>query len=339
MSITSRFSLIASIFTMLIMAPGTMVFALTVADSEVEFSDTQGQDSWFYGYYDGDSSLPFTNDPLDDDFELLTTFSNERWSLTTGWGGYWTFLWATGGHPNGAFSTSGRLAGEHWAARRWISEVSGEVNISGKLAKADPGGGNGITGHIFIDGVEVFSHHVDYNDLQGVNYSVDAIVTVGSVIDFVIDPEYNHRWDSTTFTAVIETTYPDDTEIPTGFVNASNNMIWPPNNKMVAVALEGNLLDELSIARDGGGNGISSAYLYVFPDGIYIPLKDESTDLLDENGDFSVTIEAKAVKGAVYNVELYAADTNPEAAGGPNSGFVDSTYISVPHDMGKRHRR
>jgi hypothetical protein len=37
----------------------------------------------------------------------------------------------------------------------------------------------------------------------------------------------------------------------------------------------------------------------------------------------------KAKKGAVYNVELHAADTKPAADGGPNSGLVDLTYISV----------
>jgi len=48
-----------------------------------------------------------------------------------------------------------------------------------------------------------------------------------------------------------------------------------------------------------------------------------------------LTTEVKVVKGAEYIIQLYAADTNtnPEDAGGPNSGLVDSTYIRVPHDM------
>lgn len=44
-------------------------------------------------------------------------------------------------------------------------------------------------------------------------------------------------------------------------------------------------------------------------------------------------IEVKAIKEAVYIVELYAGDTNPEDSGGPNTGLVDSTYIRVPDDI------
>ena len=91
---------------------------------------------------------------------------------------------------------------------------------------------------------------------------------------------------------------------------------------MVTVTLEGYVKDELSIARDGGGVGVSSAYLLVN--------KNKTGPLnLNDEGRFSVTIEVKAEKGAVYNVELHAADTNPQEAGGPNSGLVDSTFILV----------
>jgi hypothetical protein len=55
-------------------------------------------------------------------------------------------------------------------------------------------------------------------------------------------------------------------------------------------------------------------------------------DLLHGNGKFSVTTKVKAKKGAVYDVILYAADTNPEGEG-PNKGIVDATKIKVPHDM------
>lgn len=125
---------------------------------------------------------------------------------------------------------------------------------------------------------------------------------------------------------------PDDTMPPTGAVHAHDNMLWPPNNKMVTVTLDGYVIDELSIARDGEGIGFSSAYLLI--DGTdEIILRDETTDLLDAEGQFSVDIEVKATKGAEYIIGLYAADTESEEDGGPNSGLVDSTYIHVPHDM------
>ncbi len=117
-------------------------------------------------------------------------------------------------------------------------------------------------------------------------------------------------------------TLPQDTTPPTGPVHANPNLIWPPNDRMVTVTLGGYVKDELSIARDGGGVGVSSAYLLI--DGYTtFPIS------LDGQGRFSVTIEIKAGKGAVYNVELYATDTNPVESGGPNSGLVASTFISV----------
>jgi hypothetical protein len=97
---------------------------------------------------------------------------------------------------------------------------------------------------------------------------------------------------------------------------------------MVTVILDGYVVDELSIARDGSGIGVSSAYLMV--DGNQIILRDEDTDLLGVDGSFSVTTEVEAVKGVVYNVELWAADTKPEEVGGPNGGSVDLTYIRGP---------
>lgn len=123
---------------------------------------------------------------------------------------------------------------------------------------------------------------------------------------------------------------PDDTMFPTGAVHAYPNTIWPPNNKMVTVTLEGYVVDELSMARDGSNIGVSSAYLMI--DGTKINLQD----VLGEDGSFSVTTKVRAVKGAVYTVELWATDTEPEDPGGPNWDLVDSTYIRVPHDMGKR---
>lgn len=124
---------------------------------------------------------------------------------------------------------------------------------------------------------------------------------------------------------------PDDTMAPTGAVHAHDNIIWPPNHKLVTVNLEGYVVDELSMARDGGGIGVASAFLLV--DGTKIILRDEATNLLGEDGSFSVRVDLPAVKGARYQIDLYATDTESGEAGGPNSGLVDSTFIRVPHDM------
>ena len=110
-----------------------------------------------------------------------------------------------------------------------------------------------------------------------------------------------------------------DTMPPAGAVHASDNILSPPNNRMMNVNISGYVRDELSIARDGGGTGVSTAYLLI--NGWQtVPLT------LEDDGSFSLTRQFRANRGALYNIELYAADTNPEA---PNEGLVDSTQVRV----------
>ncbi|MBD2505061.1 beta strand repeat-containing protein [Anabaena azotica] len=164
-----------------------------IANSQTEFSGVQGQNNWYYGYYDG----PFTSS----DFQQMTQFSG-GWFVQ--YENYWTFLSSNGGHPNGVITSGGRTPVEHWAVRRWVSEVDGEIQIYGTLAKADVGGGNGIIGHIFVDGVKVWSQSIAGTDGTGVNYQIQTKVKLGSVVDFAIDPkDANDVVDSTSFTAQI----------------------------------------------------------------------------------------------------------------------------------------
>lgn len=122
-----------------------------------------------------------------------------------------------------------------------------------------------------------------------------------------------------------------DTSSPTGAIHAHNNLLWPPNNKEVPVVLNGYVVDELSIAKDGQGVGISSAYIIINDEKIV--LLDEEIDLLDESGYFEIEVKLTASKNARYDISLFAADTNPDEDGGPNSGLVDSTYVEVPDNM------
>lgn len=126
--------------------------------------------------------------------------------------------------------------------------------------------------------------------------------------------------------------FPEDTMYPAGAVHAHDNLLWPPNNKKVQVEIEGYVIDELSMVRDGDGIGVSQAYLLV--NGTKIILRDETTDLLDpDDGSFSIVEYLEARKNAIYPIELFAADTVAEEDGGPNFGLVDSTFVRVPHDM------
>jgi len=131
--------------------------------------------------------------------------------------------------------------------------------------------------------------------------------------------------------AALQNAY-QDTMPPAGAVHADSSFLFPPNNRMVEVTLSGYVRDELSISRDGDGEdgegpGVSNAYLFVNGEEINL------LPALDGDGAFSVLMEFEAARGALYTIELYAADTTP---GGPNSGLIDRTYVRVFSDMGNK---
>ena len=175
-----------------------------VANSVSDFSGTQGQNGWHYGYL----VSPFTSAT----FTPMTQFLPSIFGPGNAWyadqNNYWTALTDVGAHPNGMVTSGGRLPVEEWADRRWVSTVDGPVTLTGNIAKINTNpGGNGVEGHIFVDGVEVYSQFVSATDSTGFNYTINATIHVGSAIDFALDPfASNDLADSSRFTAVVTTT-------------------------------------------------------------------------------------------------------------------------------------
>ena len=180
--------------------------ATIIADSVSEFSGTQGANGWYYGYYDG-SLAPST-------FKLMPTYdpnsvgSTERgggglfppgmWSVQWDASGYWTCLETKGGIPNGTDGNWGRQQIEQWAVRRWVSDVSGPITVSGLTA---PMQSARMMTYVFVDGTQVFGQQVPWSETP---YSFDTTVSVGSTVDFVIAPFNHSEVDGTTeFTAVV----------------------------------------------------------------------------------------------------------------------------------------
>jgi choice-of-anchor A domain-containing protein/RHS repeat-associated protein len=173
-----------------------------LADSVADFSGTQGNNGWYYGYYPG----PFTSSafiPFQQFVPNADPLVGSIWFEQQGT--YWTGLWAAGGHPEGTITSGGRTPVEQWAVRRWVSPVSGSLTLSGTLAKLNTSSAsNGIVGHIFLDGQEIWSQYIQGTDGTGVNYSLPVNVNTGDIIDFAIDPyQANDLADGTTFTARI----------------------------------------------------------------------------------------------------------------------------------------
>ncbi len=184
----------------------TAAFGWLVADSVADFSGVQGQNGWYYGYYDG----PYAPS----DFQLMPNFNSEvniggdnpgAWNIDYLY--HWTTIWCEGMVPNGYDGTSNAYT-EHWATRRWVSTVSGPVNISGRVAQMNnpPGhlpGGDGVTARIFVDGASVWSGYVGGYNTEGIEYSIDVLCRVGSEIDFAMSPGQSMVADHFIYTAKI----------------------------------------------------------------------------------------------------------------------------------------
>lgn len=184
-----------------------------IADSVAEFSREQGKDGWYFGYWDRSADVDDSYDQTKD-FKLLNNFGTDtknglskRREFTTGdvWyledGRSYTSLWAQGGHPNSAMKFGDYAAAEQWATRRWVSDVSGVVTISGHAGKVMPWGANWrgeCQAIIIVDGEVVFSTVMDE---LGLDYSVAVKVKEKSVVDFMIAP--NPSIGVVTFTATI----------------------------------------------------------------------------------------------------------------------------------------
>ena len=185
-----------NVFSKLILASSILLassasYATTVlTDSIADFSGTQGLNNWYYGYFDTSSSNTA--------FTEMTQFDSSSGQAT--WyrdnGVYWTQLWASGGHPNGLSTGGGRISDDNSAVRRWVSQVSGIIDISGLIRQGDSGQ---TTETILVDGVNILTSSSTRNG----TYDVSATVHVGSTIDFAIAPSEPDFGDSTQFTAHI----------------------------------------------------------------------------------------------------------------------------------------
>ena len=227
-------SKLALAITVALTAWMTPAYGAVIADSITEFSSTQGQDNWFYGFFNEGAtpgSTPFSTGAFTqfDDFNAIST----RWEADPTQVGNSTFnaqflsINQQGGHPTG-IGPSGQNT-IIWAVRRYVSEVSGPVDIAFDLRKnntSEPRGG-GITGRIFVDGVEVFTQFIQNNDGSGVQDVFTRNVDVGTVIDFVIDPtgvspgppitndsDFSARADGSIFSSIIETASPNPSPVP-----------------------------------------------------------------------------------------------------------------------------
>lgn len=173
-------------------------FSQVLADSVADFSSTQGQGGWFYGYYDktADGGAGAVYDHTTD-FKLMTLYKfphsmnlfapRPAWTVNDTATGVWTMLWNDGGHPNGLTGTSGRTAVEHFPIRRWVSTYAGTITISGSISKIDTSSAsNGTAFRLRKNSVNI-ANDGPVTSATPVNYSVTVVAAVGDVFDLTLD--------------------------------------------------------------------------------------------------------------------------------------------------------
>lgn len=162
---------------------------VVIADSVAGFSSVQGGCGWSYG------SLPLGAEPFTEMAIYTTTYGPDPvWEESVSHPP-WLLVSPTGQHPS--------ATPLQWADRRWTSPVAGTIAIDGHMAKSDPGGGDGVIGHLNVDDVQLWTATIAYNDMVGVGFHVSATVHVGSTVDLLVDPNANDGWDSTYLVAII----------------------------------------------------------------------------------------------------------------------------------------
>ncbi|MBM3846471.1 MAG: hypothetical protein FJ405_09325 [Verrucomicrobia bacterium] len=172
-----------------------------IADSKAEFSGIQGQGGWSNGYrnytadgggdnYDpGASYIEFPGGSGQGPWAAGAQLWNATfWDMNTAAAGPWTEIRAEGLHPNGANSAPRE---EYWCIRRWsATELSAitPVAIRYNVRKSNLGGGNGVTGGIWINGELKDSVVIAFNNGTGATRTYYANLSPTDVVDLALTP-------------------------------------------------------------------------------------------------------------------------------------------------------
>ncbi|MEZ5303896.1 MAG: PEP-CTERM sorting domain-containing protein [Verrucomicrobiales bacterium] len=173
------------------------------ANSQTEFSGTQGQDGWTYGYFNNSQSgVDFI--PFDDSW-----YNGTVWDWPAG-NPPWTEVNANGGHPNG--DNNGDI---HSAVRRYtVEDLNGGqpygIAADWWISKANTGGGNGVTGEVYHNGTLVNASTIGGTDGLGASNANFLMVNPGDTLDFALTPQgtdlgFSDGSDGSNFGARIQT--------------------------------------------------------------------------------------------------------------------------------------
>ncbi|HUF60816.1 MAG TPA: LamG-like jellyroll fold domain-containing protein [Verrucomicrobiales bacterium] len=156
-----------------------------IADSVAGFSGVQGQDGWSHGYRNAADPAQVDYDPAGD----FTEFPEDWWD-----GGQWNFPggdvpWTELGpettHPNGDNNVE-----VHWTIRRWEPQIATitPVGVTWHIHKGNPGCGNGVTGSLHVNGIQLDTETIAFDDATGVDRTYYINLQPGDVLDLALQP-------------------------------------------------------------------------------------------------------------------------------------------------------
>jgi hypothetical protein len=289
----------------------------TLADSVADFSGIQGQNGWYYGYYDRTADTDSTYQT--DNFAAFPVGSG-AWSATNYWTGTiwdwfggnppWTELNANGGHPNGV-----NTGPHHWAIRRWVSSAAGTLTFSMRIAKANVSCGNGVTARVLQNGVQKYSRFLSFSDSAGINTNITiADIVVGDIFDFAIDSANTSNvaddsCDSTTFTIRVDQT-------------ASPPLDWNSTAIAARSSTQSTQVEEIDIFN-------SIRWLQTGPNVLAV----QGLNIHATNSNFlmEAELEAGVATSVDPNTQRYFSISTPGAANGVGVGDIGPVILEVAH--------
>jgi hypothetical protein len=179
-----------------------------IANSQTDFSGTQGQKDWYFGYRVYDPTAGVTNYNANADFVpfpggdgkgdwdgVNQTWSGTQWDLNTGAAGPWTEEGPLNVHPNGVNSPptidgSADPANEQWVTRRWVAKQLTKDTPATIiwLVKKTNLNGTGVSGLLFINGTLVDIKGIQGNDGTGEIRRYKTTLKPNDIVDLALSP-------------------------------------------------------------------------------------------------------------------------------------------------------
>lgn len=166
-----------------------------VADSVAGFAGVQGANGWEYGMafptIDGASPVPA-------DFTPMGRFTGTVWQPTNSQPD--PALGAEYNHPGWSGSYDGA-----WPVRRYTSEVTGLVNLSGQIQHTQTGG-DGTYARLLLNGGHLYAQATAASSSEVIyDYSLTTQVMAGETLELAVDDRGNSAYDGTRFTLQVNT--------------------------------------------------------------------------------------------------------------------------------------